>query len=80
MLKVTIDHRDRQSTHWCEQCGYSPTTITVIRWAPPTEERPVSIPQQAHYFCRIHQPAAARMWQDLVDTARAPRHVSLPRS
>jgi hypothetical protein len=70
MQRVTINRDDWQSDRGCEQCGSSPTTIAVIRWAHPTEDEPETRPQQTHFFCRIHQAAAYRMWRELLDTAQ----------
>jgi hypothetical protein len=65
MEPVTINRDDLQPGKWCEQCGATPTTITVIRWAAPTRIRPARLPQQSHYYCAGHAEIAERMWMQL---------------
>jgi hypothetical protein len=67
---VTIDERDSQPGHHCEQCGGSPTVVTVIRWTGPIVGQTGRVPQQVHRYCVAHQSAAFRMWKLLVDTAQ----------
>jgi hypothetical protein len=66
---VTIDPADLQALEHCEQCGISPTLITVIRWTKAGLERGERVPQQSHHYCGDHRAAAETMWRLLLDTA-----------
>jgi hypothetical protein len=54
MQQVTINRDDPQPAKWCEQCGASPTTITVIRWTTSLVNPTERVPQQSHYYCARH--------------------------
>jgi hypothetical protein len=65
MEPVTMMVMDTQAAQWCDECGATPTFITVIRWTAPIPEQTGRVAQQSHYFCHHHWQDAKRMRQQL---------------